>query len=36
MADLPTLRDGVEESYRIAAPTKLVAELDAHAGGRVG
>lgn len=27
---LPLLRDWVEESYRIVAPTRLVAELDTH------
>ena len=30
---LPTLRDWVEESYRIVAPRRLVAELDAGVGG---
>jgi predicted DNA-binding protein (MmcQ/YjbR family) len=29
--DLETLRDWVEESYRIVAPKRLVAELDARA-----
>jgi predicted DNA-binding protein (MmcQ/YjbR family) len=28
---IDTLRDWVEESYRIVAPKRLVAELDAHA-----
>lgn len=30
---LPILRDWVEESYRIVAPTRLVAELDARPPG---
>ena len=31
---LATLRDWVEESYRLVAPTRRVAELDARAGRR--